>query len=100
MVLFFLALACCAVVPACVGPGLQHVAAERATYDWFAPRHARYVAADPTLDDAAKATHLRALDAWGARVRAEEAAAGMAAVPLPAPGSPPPAAAAARGGGQ
>lgn len=64
-------------LPACVGADPMRIAADRATYDWFAPMHRAYVVADPKLDEAAKATHLRGLDAWGARIAADEAAAGV-----------------------
>lgn len=61
---------------ACSGVSSQRVAADRATYDWFAPMFRRYVMADPALDDAAKATHVRGLDAWDERIRADESALG------------------------
>ena len=62
----------------CSGLNQQHVAAERATFDWFAPLTRAYITADTRLDEAAKATHLRGLDAWDERIRAEEAALGGA----------------------
>jgi hypothetical protein len=61
----------------CVGHDPMRTAADRATFDWFAPLVRGYVTADPKLDDAAKATHLRGIDAWGARIAADEAAAGV-----------------------
>lgn len=87
-VLFLLLMAGCTLASACAGPNLQRVVADRATYDWFAPMTRGYIAADPRLDDAAKATHLRGLDAWNDRIKADELAAGMQA-PLPAPATPP-----------
>jgi hypothetical protein len=96
-VLFLLLMAGCAIACACAGPNLQRVAADRATYDWFAPMTRGYIQADPRLDDAAKATHLRSLDAWNDRIKADEAAAG-AVVPIAPPPAPPSAAAPAAGG--
>jgi hypothetical protein len=64
-------------LPACVGVDPMRVQADRATYDWFAPMTRAYIEADPKLDAAAKATHLRSLDAWNARIAADEAAAGV-----------------------
>jgi hypothetical protein len=60
----------------------------RATFDWFAPAHTRYVVADPLLDESAKATHLRGLDAWDERIRADEAALAVPppVIPVPPPG--------------
>lgn len=69
----------------CSGVSAQRTAADRATFDWFAPMMRAYVAADPNLDEAAKATHLRGLDAWGARIAADEAALGLVVV-LPGSG--------------
>ena len=74
----------------CSGVNAQRVAADRATFDWFAPMTRAYISADPRLDEAAKATHLRGIDAWDARIKADEAAAGIV---LPPPAPPP-------GGGQ
>ena len=65
----------------CSGLNQQRVAADRATFDWFAPMTRRYLQADPTLDEAAKATHLRGLDAWDERIRADEAALGVVLMP-------------------
>jgi hypothetical protein len=53
---------------ACACPDAQMAAADLATYEWFAPQMRAYLEADAQLDAAAKATHLRALDAWGQRV--------------------------------
>lgn len=61
----------------CTGVDPLRVAADRVTFDWFAPMTRAYITADPKLDEAAKATHLRGLDAWGARIAADEAAAGV-----------------------
>jgi hypothetical protein len=63
-------------LPSCAGHDPIRTAADRATFDWFAPMVRGYVAADPKLDEAARATHLRGIDAWGARIVADEAAAG------------------------
>ncbi len=63
---------------ACAPYDRTAIAAERATHDWLAPEHARYVNADPTLDEPAKATRLRSLQAWGDRIAAQEQAAGIA----------------------
>jgi len=73
----------------CSGVSAQRAAADRATFDWFAPMFRGYVTADARLDDAAKATHLRGLDAWDARIRADEAAVGVLLTP-PVPPAPPP----------
>lgn len=51
---------------------MQGAQAELATYRWAGPMLQRYVSSDPTLDEAAKASHLRGIDAW--RQRAELAA--------------------------
>ena len=81
-VLFLFLMAGCSLMSACAGPNLQRVAADRATYDWFAPMTRGYIQADPRLDEAAKATHLRGLDAWNDRIKADEAAVGLV---MPAP---------------
>ena len=75
-----------AMLTGCVGPNLQRVAADRATHDWFAPLTRSYILADTALDEAAKATHLRGLQAWDERVQADEAAAGLAFPPAPGVG--------------
>lgn len=62
------ALAASLVIAACACPDAQMAAADAATYEWFAPQMRAYLEADAKLDAAAKATHLRALDAWGERV--------------------------------
>jgi hypothetical protein len=93
--LLLLLLGGCMLVSACQGANPQRTAADRATYDWFAPMTRAYIQADPKLDDAAKATHLRGLDAWNDRIKADEAAAGVV-VPPPMP--PPPSAAKPPGG--
>ena len=64
-------------LPACVGVDPMRAKADRATFDWFAPMVKGYVAADPKLDEAAKATHLRGIEAWDARIKADEAATGV-----------------------
>lgn len=64
-------------LPACVGVDPVRAAADRATFDWFAPMTRAYIVADPKLDEAAKATHLRGIEAWDARIKADEAAAGV-----------------------
>lgn len=71
-----LAIAAFALLAGCCGPDHQRIAADRATYDWFAPMMVAYLAADVKLDDAAKQTHLRGLRAWGDRISADERAAG------------------------
>lgn len=68
------ALAACLILAGCCGPDAQRVKADQATYAWFAPMFAAYVTGDATLDQAAKATHLRGLDAWKARLDADAAA--------------------------
>lgn len=62
---------------ACACPDAQRASADLATYEWFAPMMVAYVTADATLDEAAKRTHLRALEAWGARVVADAKARGL-----------------------
>lgn len=72
--------ALCAVVLAlsgCVGPSVAHVVAERATFDWFAPLTRGYIMQDALLPEADKATHLRGIEAWEARIKADEAAVGV-----------------------
>lgn len=64
----------------CSGLDPQRIAAERATYDWFAPLTRRYLEQDPSLDVAARTTHLRGLDAWRARLEAQEQLAGLVVV--------------------
>lgn len=82
------ALVVVSLLSSCSGLDQQRVAADRATHDWFAPMTRAYISADPRLDEAAKATHLRGLDAWDERIRADEAALGVI-VPVSAPLSPP-----------
>jgi hypothetical protein len=65
-----------AIAASCQGPDRQRVAADRATYDWFAPMTRAYILADPKLDESAKATHLRGLEAWDQRIKTDEAAVG------------------------
>ena len=77
-----LAILPCLFLACCQGTDPQRVAADRATYDWFAPMTRGYIQADPRLDEAAKATHLRGLDAWNDRIKADEAAVGLV---MPAP---------------
>lgn len=72
---------------ACSGIDRQRIMADRATFEWFAPLFTRYVLADPTLDEAARATHLRGLEAWDERIRADEEGLAM---PLPVPAPPEP----------
>lgn len=73
----FLFLVGCAGLAAGCAADPMRVRAERATHDWFAPLMRDYITADALLDDAAKATHLRGLDAWDARIRAEEELLGV-----------------------
>ena len=56
------------ILAACACPDAQMASADLATYEWFAPQMKAYLEADTQLDASAKATHLRALDAWGQRV--------------------------------
>lgn len=70
------ALAASLLLAGCCGPDVQRVKADQATYAWFAPMLTAYLVADTTLDEAAKATHLRGLAAWKARIDADAAAAG------------------------
>lgn len=65
------ALAASLLLAGCCGPDAQRIKADQATYAWFAPMLTGYVAADPKLDEAAKATHLRALQAWKDRIDAD-----------------------------
>jgi hypothetical protein len=67
------ALAASLLLVGCCGPDRQRIAADRATYDWFAPMMVAYLAADAKLDEAAKATHLRGLRAWKDRLDADAA---------------------------
>jgi len=69
------ALAASLLVAGCCGPDRQRIAADRATYDWFAPMMVAYLTADAKLDEAARQTHLRGLQAWSARIAADERAA-------------------------
>lgn len=64
-------------VASCSGLDPQRVMTERATYDWFAPLTKQYIQADSRMDDAAKRTHLRAIEAWDSRLKADEIAAGL-----------------------
>lgn len=61
----------------CACPDAQRASADLATYEWFAPMMVAYVTADATLDESAKRTHLRSLEAWGARVVADAKARGL-----------------------
>ena len=70
------ALAASLLLVGCCGPDRQRIAADPATYAWFAPLMVAYLAADAKLDEAAKQTHLRGLRAWGDRITADELAAG------------------------
>ena len=67
------ALAASLLVAGCCGPDRQRIAADRATYDWFAPMLVGYLAADAKLDEASKATYLRGLRAWKDRLDADAA---------------------------
>jgi hypothetical protein len=70
------ALAASLLLVGCCGPDRQRIAADRATYAWFAPMMVAYLAADAKLDEKAKETHLRGLRAWNDRITADELAAG------------------------
>lgn len=72
------ALATLFALSSCAGVDPQRVAADRATFDWFAPMTRRYIEADPVMDPAEKAVHLRGIEAWEERVKADEAALGTA----------------------
>ena len=67
------ALAASLLVAGCCGPDHQRIAADRATYAWFAPMLVAYLAVDAKLDEAAKQTHLRGLRAWKDRLDADAA---------------------------
>ena len=71
------ALAASLLLVGCCGPDHQRIAADRATYNWFAPMMIAYVTADPAMDEKAKATHLRGLQAWSDRIAADEKNAGV-----------------------
>lgn len=62
---------------ACACPDAQRASADLATYEWFAPLMTGYVNGDAKLDEPAKRTHLRALEAWGQRVVADAKARGL-----------------------
>lgn len=79
-----------AFLQSCAGADRQRTEADRATFNWFAPITRQYLTADPTLDEAAKRTHLRGLEAWDERIRAYEA---LLAAPIASPVPP-------SGGGQ
>ena len=51
--------------------------ADLATVRWFEPMTRAYIEADPKLDEQAKATHLRGLDVWKARVEQDAQLAGV-----------------------
>lgn len=72
-----LILALCALLVSCTGMDPQRASADLATVRWFEPMTRAYIAADPKLDEAAKATHLRGLDAWKARVEQDAQLAGV-----------------------
>lgn len=65
------ALAASLLLAGCCGPDAQRIKADQATYAWFAPMMVAYLEADAKLDAAAKATHLRALQAWKERIDAD-----------------------------
>jgi hypothetical protein len=71
------ALAASLTLVGCCGPDHQRIAADRATYNWFAPMMIAYVTADPVMDAQAKATHLRGLQAWSDRIAADEKNVGV-----------------------
>lgn len=70
------ALAASLLLAGCCGPDWQRIEADRATYNWFAPMFESYVETDAKMDEAAKQTYLRGLQAWKARIDADVAAAG------------------------
>ena len=70
---------------ACSSTDRQRTEADRATFNWFAPVTRAYLEADATLDDAARRTHIRGLEAWDERIRAYEA---QLAAPIVTPTAP------------
>jgi len=61
----------------CTGVDPVRARADLATVQWFEPMTRAYIQADPKLDEAAKATHLRGLAAWKSRVETDASAAGV-----------------------
>lgn len=70
-------LAACTLLVSCSGVDTQRASADLATVRWFEPLTRAYIAGDAALDEAAKATHLRGLDAWKARVEKDAELAGV-----------------------
>lgn len=63
------------VVSGCLGPGEQlRIRTELQTYDWIAPLTERLVNESTTMQPQDKATHLRALKAWGDRLQQDREA--------------------------
>jgi hypothetical protein len=71
------ALAASLLLCACACPDAQMASADVATYEWFAPMFAAYVADDSKLSEQDKATYLRGLEAWRERVMAAAKATGV-----------------------
>lgn len=70
-------LALCTLLVSCTGVDPQRASADLATVRWFEPMTRAYITGDPQLDAAAKATHLRGLDAWKRRVEQDAELAGV-----------------------
>lgn len=74
---FLILLLLCALLVGCTGVDSQRASADLATVRWFEPMTRAYIVADPKLDEAAKTTHLRGLDAWKTRVEQDAQLAGV-----------------------
>lgn len=66
--LFGFLLAVAVLVQGCGSIASSYVAADRATFEAIEPEYRRYVDADESLDDDAKALRLATLDSWGWRI--------------------------------
>lgn len=61
-------------MPGCGSIAKEYVSADRATYNAIEPEYRKYVEADESLGDAAKALRYATLDSWKYRLdQAEEA---------------------------
>ena len=70
---------------ACISePQREHVELERTTYQWVAPTLRTYLANDPWISEAQKATALLNLDRWHMSILDQERALGIKP-PLPKP---------------
>lgn len=74
---FLILIAVCLLLVSCTGVDPQRASADLATVRWFEPMTRAYIEADPKLDEQAKATHLRGLDVWKARVEQDAQLAGV-----------------------